>query len=115
MAILVPSDRTLAQSPGAFVGAIEDLPLMPGLVEDAGSGVVFDTAAGRIAEAFASGPVSKDAVLDFYRQTLPQLGWRALGGGVFSREREVLKVEFPGPGGTGSSLTVRFALSPAAP
>ncbi len=96
-----------------FLTAIDDLPLMPGLTEDANAGVNFDSPAGRIAEAFASGHVSERQVLDFYAAALPQLGWRQDGDTRFSREREVLKVEFPGPTTAGSPLTVRFALKPA--
>jgi len=113
MAALVPSDRTLAQSPGAFVGAIEDLPLMPGLIEEEG-GMVFDSARGRIVEAFATGPVSEAAVRAFYDETLPQLGWRPLGQGAFQRENEILMVEFPGGPGAAPPLTVGFRLMPAA-
>ncbi|MCH7935590.1 MAG: hypothetical protein IH994_00675 [Proteobacteria bacterium] len=113
MAALVPFDRTLAQSPDAFVSAIEDLPLMPGLIEEKG-GMVFDSARGRIVETFATGWVSEGAVRDFYDQTLPQLGWRPLGTGAFQRENEILIVEFPGGKGAAPPLTVGFRLMPAA-
>ena len=104
---------SLAQEAGLFIKDIEDLPLMPGLVEDAGSGMTFDTAQGRIVEAFATGPISEGGVMDFYDETLPQLGWRPDGPGVFSREREILKVEFPGGPDAVSPLTVGFRLMPA--
>ena len=102
----------LAQDAGAFVSTIEDLPLMPGLVEEAG-GMVFDSPGGRIVEAYATGEVSEGAVRDFYGETLPQLGWRPLGGGVYQRESEILKVEFPGGPGAAPPLTVGFSLAPA--
>ncbi len=101
-----------AQDAGAFVSTIEDLPLMPGLIEEAG-GMVFDSSGGRIVEAFATGEVSEGAVRDFYGETLPQLGWRPLGSGAYRREKEVLKVEFPGGPGAAPPLTVGFSLSPA--
>ncbi|MCH7486423.1 MAG: hypothetical protein IIC04_05485 [Proteobacteria bacterium] len=94
-----------------FVGGTEDLPLMAGLSEVAGRGMVFDTPAGRIVEAYARGPVTREQVLEFYTATLPQLGWRADGAAAFSREDEVLKLEFPAPGPDG--LVVLFTLSPA--
>lgn len=95
-----------------FVGGIEDLPLMPGLVEAPEAGMVFDTAAGRIVETYATGPASVARVVDFYAATLPQLGWRRRGEAAFGREGELLRLEFlPGPDG---ELTVRFSLSPAA-
>jgi hypothetical protein len=100
-----------ADEPVVFVAAIDDLPLMPGLVEAADAGMVFDAPAGRIVEAFASGSVERDAVLKFYAETLPQLGWQAAGTTTFLREGETLDLEFAEV--TADSLTVRFALSPA--
>lgn len=103
-----------AEDAPRFLDAIEDLPLMPGLAEDPESAVVFDSPSGRIVEVFATGNVDERKVLDFYADTLPQLGWRSEGRASFSREHEVLKVEFPGRPGNGTPLTVRFHLTPAA-
>ncbi|NQU60068.1 MAG: hypothetical protein HQ512_02980 [Rhodospirillales bacterium] len=113
LASLAPALVSPAQAQSAFISTIDDLPLMPGLVEEEG-GVVFDSPSGRIVEAYASGDVSPGEVLSFYDETLPQLGWRSLGGHVFRREGEVLKLEFPGGPGAPPPLTVGFSLSPAA-
>ncbi len=97
----------------AFLDAIEDLPLMPGLHEAPEGGMVFDTAAGRIVETTASGAVSQARVVDFYAVTLPQLGWARRGETVFVREGELLELEFPQPASAGGEeLSVRFSLSP---
>ena len=106
---------SLAQEAGLFIKDIEALPLMPGLVEEVGSGTAFDTAQGRIVEAYATGPVSEGGVMAFYEKTLPQLGWRRLVSGVFQRENEVLKLEFPGGPGAAPPLTVGFRLMPVGP
>jgi hypothetical protein len=98
-----PADR--------FVGGIGDLPLMPGLAENPNAGMVFDTPSGRIVQTEATGRVSRDQVLSFYAETLPQLGWRTLAAGQFRREAEVLKIEIDETGEP--DITVRFALSPA--
>lgn len=92
-----------------FLSSIADLPLMPGLSELADKGVVFDKPAGRIVEAYAEGAVSKAAVEDFYRQTLPQLGWQPGGGTAYQREGEQLDVEVLSDSG---STLVRFTLRP---
>ncbi len=112
-AALFPVFPSLAQEDAEFVSTIEDLPLMPGLLEEEG-GMVFDSARGRIVEAYATGPVSEAAVREFYDDTLPQLGWRPLGAGAFQRENEILMVEFPGGPGAAPPLTVGFRLMPAA-
>jgi len=103
-----------------FFRDMEDLPLMAGLTERADDSMIFDSGSGRIVESFAEGRVRKQAVLDFYASTLPQLGWRQDAPGVFSREGETLMLAFPNSAtisGSSSSadrlLTVRFTLSPA--
>ena len=53
---------------------------MDGLTEQADSGVVFDKPDGRIVERYASGPLTTDSVVAFYKETLPQLGWQAATG-----------------------------------
>ncbi len=103
-----------AQDAGiAFVSGIEDLPLMPGLAEVDETAMVFDTPGGRIVEALASGPVSRDQVVSFYAATLPQLGWSAAGETLFRRESETLELHFSDTPVVAGQLTVRFALAPA--
>ena len=101
-----PPARAQVQS---YIAQVEDLPLMPGLAEIEGAGVVFDKPDGRIVEAFAQGDVARDAVLSFYGKTLPQLGWRADGAARFWRESESLSLDFLDGGG---ALIVRFTLVP---
>ncbi len=101
-----PPARAQVQS---YIAQVEDLPLMPGLAEIEGAGVVFDKPDGRIVEAFAQGEVARDAVLAFYGKTLPQLGWRAVGAAIFQRENESLSLDFLDGGG---ALIVRFTLVP---
>ena len=106
------AENAHGQEAAGFISTIEDLPLMPGLIEEEG-GMVFDSARGRIVEVFATGWVSEGVVRGFYDETLPQLGWRPDGPGVFRREREILKVEFLGGPGAAPPLTVGFRLMPA--
>ena len=99
-----------AQNVG-FVADVEDLPLMPGLSEIAGAGLVFDKPEGRIVEAYARGSLTPDAVLAFYRRSLPQLGWVAAGPAAYHREGERLDLEVLGQD-TAGTVVVRFSLSP---
>lgn len=100
-----------APAPAAegFLSVAEDIPLMPGLVEDTGSATVFDKPDGRIVQADAVGAVGRAAVLGFYAQTLPQLGWNSESSAVYAREREMLRLSFRGRDG---ALTVHFDLTP---
>ena len=92
-----------------FLGGYEDLPLAPGLVEVAGSGLTFDTPGGRIVEAYAQGRARAADVLKFYATTLPQLGWVRESETLYRREAEVLILD---PRAEGGQLTVHFKISP---
>jgi hypothetical protein len=99
---------TVAAAAAGFVPGTEDVPLMPGLRPVANSGVVFDKPQGRIVEAAARGRVTRAAVIGFYAETLPGLGWSGEGG-RWERENETLKIDFKGRDG---NLTVGFTLTP---
>jgi hypothetical protein len=104
---LVWSSLTGAQS--VYLVDVDDLPLAPGLVEDTAARVAFDKPAGRIIAAAASGSTTADAVGDFYRQTLPALGWNAINGNVWERDEERLIIQVDR---RNSQVIVRFSLSP---
>ena len=93
----------------AYLRGIQDLPLMRELTELEEAGVVFDKPAGRIVISLAEGEVSEADILDFYANTLPQLGWTLEGKATFHREGEVLRIEFEA---NDKPLRVRFSLSP---
>ncbi len=98
-----------AEDHGAYLSAVADLPLMPGLAELPEAGWVFDQPSGRIVEAYAQGAVSRAAVRSFYLDTLPNLGWRAKAEALFQREGEELRLDISGDDG---ALVVRFTLQP---
>jgi hypothetical protein len=99
-----------ARAADGFLSVIEDLPLAPGLAEIPGEAVVFDSPAGRIVETMARGEATAVSVAAFYRETLPQLGWQAVGETAFRREGEHLSFEFAGGGG--AAVTVRIRVRP---
>jgi hypothetical protein len=109
LATMLAATAVLADDGNGFVAGVEDLPLMPGLRQIEDAGTVFDSAGGRIVEAYAVGQVEQSAVEDFYAESLPQLGWTIVGGSVFSRAGETLKLEFQREA---EQLTVHFSLSP---
>ncbi len=98
----------LARADG-FLSGFEDVPLMPGLTADEEAGLVFDSPAGRIVEAYAVGEVAWADVITFYTASLRSLGWRREGEGKYTREREELRIDRFGSDG---ALTVRFTLAP---
>ena len=95
-----------------FISVIEDLPLMPGLSEDADGAMSFDTANGRIAETIASGQVVPENVLGYYKGALPQLGWKRLTAKRYRREDEVLIIDITKDDGGAVPVMVHFRLSP---
>ena len=101
------SGRALAAD---FLAGFQDLPLMPGLQAVDEAGLVFDSPSGRIAEAYVTGSVQRRKVTDFYRETLPALGWQPRSENRYEREGEELTIDFfEGEAG----LTVRFTSAPA--
>lgn len=93
-----------------FLAGFADLPLMPGLQAVDEAGLVFDSPSGRIAEAYATGSVNRQAVTDFYKSTLPALGWAERSANRFEREGEELMIDFfEGEAG----ITVRFTSAPS--
>lgn len=91
-----------------FIAGFDDLPLAPGLNEVPGAATLFEGPQGRLGEAYARGNARVEAVQDFYKRTLPQLGWNAQSAGVYRREGEKLIIEISADG---QITTVRFALS----
>lgn len=86
---------TWAQSTPQFFSALNDIPLMVGLREVPELTSTFDKPEGRIIESMALiESVSVSEVKKFYAQTLPQMGWKYVGEGLFSRENEQLVLSF---------------------
>ena len=110
--IVAPASAT-AQQAARFLSVMEEMPLMPGLVEVVDAAVTFDGKAGRIIEAFVAGSVQVDAIWDFYSEPLPQLGWARQANGEYRRDAEILRLEVsPAPvGATGAGA--HFVLRPA--
>jgi len=80
-----------------YLAGASDLPLATGLKEQPDKGAVFDTPLGRIVTAYAVGNAKPQAVLDFYDDTLPQLGWERDKPGTYHRKKETLKIDVVGP------------------
>lgn len=91
----------------AFFDTLYDVPVMAGLTEIPDMAMVFDKPDGKISQAGAAmGQHSAPEVRAFYDETLPQLGWKALGEGNYRREGEVLALSFEDP------KMVKFLLKP---
>ena len=99
----------LAQEAGRYFTDLPDLPVMPALAEMPEAGVRFDKPEGRIVEVYARGEAQAEEVLAFYRQALPQLGWKIEGPERFRREGEVLKLGVEARGGV---VTLHCSLRP---
>ena len=110
VAFLVTTGPIGAYGGEGFVAGFEDLPLMDGLAVVDQAGIVFDTPGGRIVERYATGAVPAARVREFYRATLPALGWTESGPAKFRRDGEYLTVSVLGAGE--ATVMVRFSLAP---
>lgn len=94
-----------------FLTAIEDVPLVDGLVEEA-EPLVFESDQGRVVRTSAQGQVDPGAIEQFYIASLPQLGWKRIdddGALSFKRENEQLNILMHEPADA-SPVTVSFEL-----
>ena len=114
---LLTAAPAVAAEVTSFVPGLGDVPAMPGLTPAEDEPLLFDKPTGRIAEALLQGRMDRKAVLAFYGQAMPQLGWTRLSDTRYQREGEELRLEFvkgnSGAGGAGPVRTlVRFTLMP---
>lgn len=78
-----------------FFSSLHDIPLMQGMKELEERAIFFDKPGGRISEAFAlMYNINQHDVLQFYQQTLPQLGWGQVSVSSFFRKNEMLELSF---------------------
>lgn len=77
-----------------FIDGVEDLPLHEKMEFVENSLILFDTNEGRIVQLDTKGKVEKKVVKDFYNQLLPNLGWRLVKENKFSRQDEIIEIEF---------------------
>ena len=75
-----------------FLAGTEDVPLMQGLTLLSDETFDFDTEDGRLYFSKANTSVDSAKVWDFYRKTLPQLGWVEKETGSFAREGDILRI-----------------------
>lgn len=80
-----------------FVEGLEDIPLPEGLTQQHNDDVSFGNTESRFVESYFTSPkLACRQVKDFYRGTLPQLGWKFLRAEskrlVFERDMESLQI-----------------------
>ncbi len=80
-----------------FVEGMSDIPLMDGMKQIHSANISFGNDESRFDEAYiTSNKIVFDKVCDFYKNTLPQLGWKFLSHDStavhFEREAEVLDI-----------------------
>ena len=92
-----------------FLTGFSDLPIMPGMQELPDANISFDTASGRIVEAFAKTEQTVEKIVSFYKNVLPQLGWRVEKDTMFVRDTEILIINLRKDR---DSVIVQFSLEP---
>ncbi len=84
-------------SAGKFVEGMEDIPLMDGLAQITQDDISFGNEETRLLEAYLTSRKLKfAAVANFYKESLPQLGWIYQGNRgndlLFDRDGETLEI-----------------------
>ncbi len=92
--------RAEENSSPEFFSVLQDVPLMDGMEELTEHALSFDKPEGRISESIAlMHMVTKEQVLDFYKEALPQFGWGLVSQGQFFRKGELLEIFFENDNG----------------
>ena len=79
----------------AFIEGTEDLPQMDELLQIDDLSMSFDAPEGRILSFYQqSETLTQKQVEDFYRQTLPALGWTEVKKNTYERDMEQLNLTF---------------------
>ncbi|MBQ9732268.1 MAG: hypothetical protein IJV97_04180 [Alphaproteobacteria bacterium] len=81
----------------AFIEGLEDVPVMEGLQQIQSDGIAFGNEDSRLVEAvLTSDNLAFSKVIEFYENTLPQMGWIYQGKRdktlIFEREGETIEI-----------------------
>ncbi|MCQ2741394.1 MAG: hypothetical protein MJ210_04690 [Alphaproteobacteria bacterium] len=96
----------------AFVEGLEDIPLAEGLTQIENESLNFGNEESRLIEAYFKSDTSNfNSITDFYKNTLPQMGWKlqkqTASAVVFEREGEILDIRIESQNPLKVRLTVK--------
>lgn len=83
---------SFSSSGTAFLSGSEDIPLMLGMAVQE-SPAIFDKKEGQVLVSKAITHETTPAILRFYDQVLPNLGWTKLGMDTYRRKTQTLKIK----------------------
>jgi len=61
-----------------FIEELENIPLPTSFIQNKKKSIIFDTPEGRIVEIYTKGRGDKQTVIDFYKESMPQFGWKII-------------------------------------
>jgi len=98
---------------GQFFEALYDVPVLLDLEEITEEAVMFDKPSGRIAQVSARTYLSQAKILNAYKATLPELGWKQTSESKYVREKEILSISVVKSNASNEKITVViFSLGP---
>ncbi len=115
--LILSAERALAQET-RFFDELYDVPVMAGLVALPEQAMSYDKPEGRISQSMAYAPNGNwDAITLFYKESLLQMGWKAVAPNKYAREGELLEITHEesaeeGRNASNSGLIIRFLLRP---
>lgn len=107
--LLIALSATRAEIITGWVG---DLPVPAEALIETDSAVNFDSPSGRVIQFTIHLDLDERALIGYYNQALPELGWRAIAGG-FQRGGEVMRVEASQDGAESGRNSFIITLAPA--
>ena len=104
--IILISHKALSET---FLNGIDDIPIYKNMVYVEESLVMFDKINGRFVSTEITGKYNHLEVSEFYKNILPNLGWKFISKNLYRRGEESLEVEYKSDG---KQLRVLFNISP---
>jgi|TARA_B100000287_G_scaffold379471_1_gene382619 hypothetical protein len=77
-----------------FVEGLGDIPNFKNMQNVEDSFILFDKVEGRYLYSEVEGDYDKKEINDFYKNVLPNLGWKILNNNQFERGNEILDIKY---------------------
>lgn len=103
---------TVSFAQGSFFDDLGDVPKMQNMQYIDEGLIVFDSPFGRFIELFVLSGDDSQKIINYYQQSLPELGWQQQSATQFQRHNELLVIDFFKASNQPSHIIVRFTLSP---
>lgn len=92
--LLVNAKSLSGKSSLEFINGLDDIPLLTNMNIVKDSLVIFDTNEGKYITTEIAGAIKLKDAESYYKDILPNLGWKIIEKNKYSRDEETLSIQF---------------------